>query len=234
MSYQEFRPGSFQSIPPVVKNILIINVVLFVAKIVFANKFSLDTYLDLHYYKSDLFKPYQFITYMFMHADITHIFFNMFGVYMFGSILERTWGAKRFLNYYLITGLGAAAAQYIMFYFEINSYVEKFAAQGLTNAPDYEDTMRMIYDSMVCLGASGALFGLLGAFAMMFPNTQLQIYFFIPMKAKYFVILYGAAELIYGVSNVQGDNVAHFAHLGGLVVGLIIMLIWRKNRNFFY
>ncbi len=210
MSYQEFKPRQFQELPPVVKNILIINIILFAAKNILEYKFqfSLDTYLDLFPIGSVQFKPHQFITYMFMHASLSHIFLNMLALYMFGSIIENLWGAKRFLNFYLLCGLGAALLQLAISY-----YTNQFT---------------------VLLGASGAVFGLLAAFAMMFPNTYLNLYFFIPVKAKYLVIGYAAFELFVGLRNSDGDNVAHFAHLGGLAVGVVMMLIWKKNRDFFF
>lgn len=206
MSYQEFKPRQFQQIPLVVKNILIINVALFIGKFLLQGTIDLDRYLDLYPIGTPYFKPHQFITYMFMHADVGHIFFNMFAVYMFGSMLENIWGAKRFLNFYLLCGLGAAAVQ-----LAISSFNNEFT---------------------VLLGASGAVFGLLVAFAMMFPNTELQIYFVLPVKAKYLVIGYGLFELYNGF--FAHDNVAHFAHLGGLAVGIIIMLVWKRNKTFFF
>ncbi|MFN8116899.1 MAG: rhomboid family intramembrane serine protease [Bacteroidia bacterium] len=206
MSFQEFKPRQFQQLPMVVKNILIINIVLFVGKFLLADKIDLDRYLDLFPIGDRYFKPHQFITYMFMHADISHIFLNMLAVYMFGSILESMWGPKRFLNFYLLCGLGAAALQLAISAFH-NEYT-------------------------VLLGASGAVFGLLVAFAMMFPNTELQLYFIIPVKAKYLVTAYAAFELYNGF--FTNDNIAHFAHLGGLVMGIIIMLIWKRNKNFFF
>ena len=206
MSYQEFKPRQFQELPMVVKNILIINVVLFIAKFLLSNTIDLDRYLDLYPIETPNFKPHQFITYMFMHADLSHIFLNMLGVYMFGSILENIWGAKRFINFYLLCGLGAAALQ-----LGISSFNNEFT---------------------ILLGASGSVFGLLVAFAMMFPNTELQLYFIIPVKAKYLVIGYSLFELYNGF--FANDNVAHFAHLGGLAVGIIMMLIWKRNKNFFF
>ena len=206
MSFQEFKPRQFQQLPMVVKNILIINIVLFVGKFLLADKIDLDRYLDLFPIGDRYFKPHQFITYMFMHADISHIFLNMLAVYMFGSILESMWGPKRFLNFYLLCGLGAAALQ--------------LAISAFHN------------EHTVLLGASGAVFGLLVAFAMMFPNTELQLYFIIPVKAKYLVTAYAAFELYNGF--FTNDNIAHFAHLGGLVMGIIIMLIWKRNKNFFF
>jgi len=206
MSYQEFKPRQFQELPLVVKNILIINVVLFIAKFLLSNTIDLDRYLDLYPIGTPNFKPHQFITYMFMHADLSHIFLNMLGVYMFGSILENIWGAKRFINFYLLCGLGAAALQ-----LGISSFNNEFT---------------------ILLGASGSVFGLLVAFAMMFPNTELQLYLIIPVKAKYLVIGYSLFELYNGF--FANDNVAHFAHLGGLAVGIIMMLIWKRNKNFFF
>ncbi len=230
MSIQEFKPRQFQQVPPVVKYILIINVVLFVLSRYVLKNVPLDNWLDLHYYKSSLFMPHQFITHLFMHADEGHIFLNMIGVYMFGSILENIWGAKRFINFYILCGLGAALAQYSVYFYqdiEISAYLNTLDLSSMLEQKQH------IYDSS-CLGASGALFGLLVAFAMMFPNTYLNLYFVIPIKAKYVVIGYGLFELFSGVSNNIGDNVAHFAHLGGLVVGVIIMLIWKRNKTFFY
>ena len=206
MSYQDFKPRQFQELPMVVKNILIINVVLFIAKFLLSNTIDLDRYLDLYPIGTPNFKPHQFITYMFMHADLSHIFLNMLGVYMFGSILENIWGAKRFINFYLLCGLGAAALQ-----LGISSFNNEFT---------------------ILLGASGSVFGLLVAFAMMFPNTELQLYFIIPVKAKYLVIGYSLFELYNGF--FANDNVAHFAHLGGLAVGIIMMLIWKRNKIFFF
>ena len=204
MSYQQFKPSQFQQLPMVVKNILIINVILYFGSMVYG---QLHRYLDLYPIGDPNFRPYQFITHMFMHdTGITHIFFNMLAVYMFGSILENLWGSKRFLNFYLLCGLGAAALQVGIFYYN-------------------GDGARM-------LGASGAVFGLLVAFAMMFPNTELLLYFVIPVKAKYLVGAYALYELYNGF--YANDNIGHFAHLGGLVVGIIIMLIWKRNKTFFF
>ncbi len=206
MSFQEFKPRQFQQLPIVVKNILIINVVLFAGRWLLKGKIDLDRYLDLFPIGTEYFKPHQFITYMFMHADLPHILFNMLAVYMFGSILENLWGPKRFLNFYILCGLGAAALQ-----LGISAFNNEYT---------------------ILLGASGAVFGLLVAFAMMFPNTELQLYFVIPVKAKYLVTAYAAFELYNGF--FAHDNVAHFAHLGGLVVGIIIMLFWKRNKTFFF
>lgn len=167
-----------------------------------------------------------------MHFDFGHLLFNMLALYFLGPILERVWGPKRFLNFYLLSGLGAALAQYGVFYFQDQ---ELMATYGSYAAMDgYYESLHMIYDSMVCLGASGAVFGILTGFAMLFPNTHLYIYFLVPVKAKWLVLFYGLAELFYGVAQQPGDNVAHFAHLGGALVGAIIVLIWKRNRKQFY
>jgi rhomboid family protein len=209
MSYQDFRPSRFQQIPIVVKNILIINVILFIANKIPGSPLNLDRYLDLWDVHSDYFKPYQFITYMFMHDsnNFSHILFNMLAVYMFGSILENLWGPKRFLNFYILCGLAAAALQLGISYYNNNP--------------------------TILLGASGAVFGLLVAFAMMFPDTQLNIYFMIPVKAKYFVGIYALIEFVLGFSGYE-DNIGHFAHIGGAAMGLIIMLIWRRSKKVFF
>ncbi len=241
MSYQEFRPRSFQTLPPVIKNLLIINILMYAAKVVFAQSLGidLDSILGLHYITASDFKPYQFITYMFMHGDISHLFFNMFAVWMFGSVLENTWGAKRFIFYYLVTGMGAALIQYIVFFFQIQDINNQIANLMQTPGFSAEDNLSLIHqkadflNNLVIIGASGALFGLLLAFGMMFPNTLLYVYFLIPVKAKWFVIAYGAIELISGLRSNPMDNVAHFAHLGGMLFGLIVILIWKKNRNFY-
>lgn len=234
MSYQEFRPSGFNVLPTVTKYILGINVILFALKFFSQGQLPLDEYLNLYYYKSQYFKPYQFITHMFMHGSFFHLLFNMFGVYTFGSILERLWGAKRFLNFYILCGLGAAAAQYATFYYSDTQLLQSVAFLG----PDGEYMYKYMIDNMSCLGASGALFGLLGAFAFLFPNTMLGLFLLPPMKAKYFVGIYAAFELFYGYRSTlgggAGDGIAHFAHIGGLVVGLIIVFIWRKRSNTFY
>lgn len=227
MNWQSNRSNGFLNLPVVTKWILGINIVLYLAKAFFAPPGLLDKYLDLYYFKSDYFKPYQVITHMFMHADFYHLLFNMFGVYTFGAVLEKLWGPKRFLNFYFLCGIGSALAQWGSFYYDDQKLGGLFSLYG--------ENIQLLYDNMRCLGASGALFGLLGAFGLLFPNTELYMMFIpIPIKAKYFVIFYAAIELFSGIGQFEGDNVAHFAHLGGLAVGLILVLIWRKNRTNFY
>lgn len=203
-------------ITPVVKNLLIINALMLILTWVLASpQFGIDLtlYLGLHFWKSPYFYPHQLITYMFMHGGFTHILFNMFAVYMFGRVLENVWGSKRFLFYYMITGIGAGVVQLIVNWWQF---------QSTGQLP-------------ITVGASGAVFGILLAFGMLFPNTELMLLFPpIPIKAKYFVIGYAVIELYLGVQNFSFDNIAHFAHLGGMLFGFILLKIWQKNSNFFY
>jgi membrane associated rhomboid family serine protease len=228
----------------VTKNIIIINVILYIATVLLiqTKNINLTDYLGLHYYLAPEFKPHQFITYIFMHDshNFSHILFNMIGVYIFGQVLENVWGAKRYLIFYIATGLGAAIAQYIILHFELQETLGKLnlEIENFKTDPKYVTQLieykSMLLKNSVIVGASGSLFGLLGAFGLLFPNTLLYLYFFIPVKAKWIVIGYGAFELFSGLSNNPGDNVAHFAHLGGLAVGILLVLIWRKNRQQFY
>lgn len=282
MSYQQYRPSSFNTLPLVIKNLLIINGLLFLATWVFKNQFGwnlVDT-LGLHYFSSELFQPYQFVTYMFMHGGIDHIFFNMFALWMFGNVLENVWGPKRFLIFYMVTGIGAALIYmgYEAFHFyQIQQSVDAFLANPIPEEyyalvkkhfgvyleiPENQAQIDAFFTSWnnnlsssqiyiqqamtdinqfvsfqksnPVVGASGSVFGVLLAFGMLFPNTLLYIYFLFPIKAKYFVILYGALELFMGIANNPGDNVAHFAHLGGMLFGFILIKLWSKKRNNFY
>ncbi|MEC8538047.1 MAG: rhomboid family intramembrane serine protease [Bacteroidota bacterium] len=222
----------FQILPPVVKNLLIINVLLFIATgVLSAPPFNIDltNILGLHYWESDLFKPWQIVTYMFMHGNIPHILFNMFAVWMFGSHIENRWGSKRFLNYYLLTGLGAAFLHYLIFHFYTLPGIPSQVYSNTYPLTAYEYFLQ----NSVVVGASGSLFGILLAFGVLFPNTLLYLYFAIPIKAKYFVIGYGLIELFSGISNNPGDNVAHFAHLGGMLFGLLIFGYWKLKNEFY-
>lgn len=242
MNYNnQYRPGGFGGLPVVTKNIIIINVIMFAATMLAATRgLDLTKYFGLHYYLASDFKPHQFITYIFMHGSFMHIFFNMFGVFMFGQVLEQVWGPKRYLIFYIVTGLGAALAQYVVMHFQITDVLNAVNAEiesGRLSALDQADLINQKFDYLnrhVIVGASGSLFGLLGAFGMLFPNQQLQLYFFIPVKAKWLVIAYGAFELFSGWKNDPMDNVAHFAHIGGLLVGVLLVLLWRRNRKHFY
>ncbi len=279
MSYPNFRPQGI-SIPEVVKNLLIINFLMFFATMVMESRgVDLSDVLGLHYFLSDKFRIWQFITYMFMHGSFMHILFNMLPLFMFGTVLESLWGPKKFLTYYILTGLGAAIAHYAIVYYQmqptialLNDYINEptaFKLQSLLNSDaltkfsshelvehyntfisslnelantdqaaamqlsvDFVKEFKMdVYNAPVVVGASGAVFGLLLAYGMTYPNNTIYIYFAIPLKAKYFVIIYGLFELFSGISNVAGDNVAHFAHLGGLVTGFIIIQYWKNNNR---
>ena len=236
----------FQILPPVVKNLLIINVLLFIATGILQSpplNIDLTKILGLHYWRSELFSPWQIISYMFMHGNIPHILFNMFAVWMFGTHIENRWGSKRFLNYYLLTGFGAAFLHYLIIHFQIINLEssmnydqimiilnEGIVPEGISRTSAQK--LFFLYNTPV-VGASGSLFGILLAFGVLFPNTLLYLYFAIPIKAKYFVIGYGLLELFSGLSNNPQDNVAHFAHLGGMLFGLLIFAYW-KFKNEYY
>lgn len=230
----QYRRSDYGLVPPVVKNLLIINVLFFLAKYFFETRgVALEGYLGMFYFDSPYFKPWQILTHMFMHANLMHLFFNMFAVWMFGSKLEVVWGPKRFLFFYFVTGLGAALMHQAWNAFELNNLIGTITP-FTSNMNLSVSVENILYTPVV--GASGALFGVLGGFAMLFPNTELMLIFFpVPIKAKYFVAFYGIAELYMGVANNAGDNMAHFAHLGGLIVGLLLVHYWNKtNRNSFF
>jgi len=332
MAYDQYRPTSFKLLPPVVKNILIISGLFYLATIGLSSAFKIDLadILGMHYFAADKFQPYQLVTYMFMHGSFSHILFNMFAFWMFGYILENVWGSKRFLIYFLITGLGAALIQMLVFYFQtepvlnaisiyqqspsvtsfkdfmessnfkvvsydiqnhVNAFQGKYnsmlmqadtlnqfadvtmaharelqqqslhlpqiadslrdqsqlltmqaesirqssdslAAMNLRSTVDFMDQYRADYlNAPLVVGASGAVFGILLAFGMMFPNTLIYIYFLFPIKAKWVVIIFGAIELFSGFTNLPGDNVAHFAHLGGMLFGFILIKYWNKHNR---
>lgn len=238
-----YRPASFSQLPLVVKNLLIINGLFFLATISLqGNNTGIDIvkWFGLHQFQSPDFMPHQLITHFFMHANFTHLLFNMFALWMFGKILENVWGAKRFLTYYMITGIGAAfvhlaVSQYQIFQLANNvPEILELAKQGLYNTGNANSLRLTQLVTTPTVGASGAVFGILLAFGMIFPNTLLYIFFAIPVKAKYFVIVYGLIELYSGISNNPADNVAHFAHLGGMLFGFILLKYWQKNNTQFY
>jgi membrane associated rhomboid family serine protease len=277
----QFRPTGFQLLPPVVKNLLIINGLFFLATITFESTFRIDLtkLLGLHFVSASDFHPYQFVTYMFMHGGFTHILFNMFALWMFGNTLENVWGGKRFLIYYMVTGIGAGIVYIIWIYFQmmptlndINTFLNtqeiavlgkftsnhtfvlnQFSGQIWLDFQEFQRNIRMLsvnpdnieamqatlafmteykefyLNQSVVVGASGAVFGILLAFGMMFPNSVIYLYFAIPIKAKYFVMIYGAFELFEGVMNRPGNNIAHFAHLGGMLFGYILIVYWKRK-----
>jgi len=241
---------------------------------------DLNELLGLHYFKSNAFSPYQFITYMFMHGSFEHLFFNMFALWMFGSTIENVWGSKRFIVFYLITGIGAALTHYLIIHLQLHTDIALI--QACIQTPDLNTLVQLIHNHKFNLdqnsgeiwnqfivfqeniqnlqlnpnnvevkaqistflsnyleyfvslpnvvGASGSIYGLLLAFGMLFPNTMIYLYFFIPMKAKWFVIIFGVIELVSGIFG-SGDGIAHFAHLGGMIFGLLLILLWQKKSR---
>lgn len=239
-------PTSFKLLPDVIKNLMIINGIFFLATVVLQNVGYIDLVekLGLFFPISEHFLPFQVVTHMFMHGSISHIFFNMFALWMFGYSLENVWGSKRFLIYYMATGLGAAAlhlgVNYIQ-YLQIKDLVTSEQMEillregrGIILNGQYYTIEAMNQANLVIntptVGASGAVFGILMAFGLMFPNQYIYLYFAIPIKVKYFVIGYGALELYSGFLRAN-DGVAHFAHLGGMLFGFLLIRYWRSNGS---
>jgi membrane associated rhomboid family serine protease len=196
--------GSSQRTTPVVLNLIIINALVFLAQMVYE---PLTSIIALYPIGTEQFKPYQLVTHMFAHSTtmIFHIIFNMYALWMFGSILERVWGPKKFLIFYLVCGLAAAVSQALL-----------------------------VKDS-IAVGASGAIMGLIAAFAYLFPNVKFYILPFpFPIKAKYMAAIIAAIDLFGGFHPGGSDNVAHFAHLGGMIMGFILVLIWGRNNPTYY
>lgn len=234
-------------IPTVTKNLLAINVLMFLAAFVAEEKFGIDLndYLGLHLVLSDEFMPHQLVTYMFMHGGLSHIFFNMYALFMFGRTLEYAWGPKRFLFYYLLAGVGAALVQEAVglarFYSIAGSLgqaeVETVFREGLAilqQGKNYINPslaeLNIVLNSTT-VGASGAIYAILLGFGMLFPNERLFIFPLpVPIKARYFVIGYALIELYLGTMG-SPDGVAHFAHLGGMLFGFILIIYWRKKRK---
>jgi membrane associated rhomboid family serine protease len=240
----------FLALPPVVKNIILINVLMLIATWTVKGVFGVDltTILGLYYPKSEQFMPLQILTHMFMHANFWHLFFNMFALYMFGGILENVWGAKRFFIYYMVCGLGAAFVHESVIMFQYNKIMNTITPDQLqlvlNDGATYLNegkvfTNEIMKDLQMLLnvptvGASGAIFGVLLAFGVLFPNTQLMLLFPpIPIKAKYFVLGYGAIELYLAVTQ-PGSNIAHAAHLGGMLFGYILIRYWRRTTKTLY
>ena len=214
--------------PPVTQNLIIINALCWLASLVLSRfKVDLIDLAGLHFPGTHSFHWFQPITYMFLHDthSFAHIFFNMFAVFMFGRSIEATWGARRYLIFYLVSGIGAALVQEAVWYFQIQAVAANYGFSVMQMV-----AMNPSANQLVTIGASGAVFGVLLAFGMLFPDVPLYVMFVpIPIKAKYFVIFYGLVELFMGVANFRGDNVAHFAHLGGMLFGLLMILYWRKK-----
>jgi membrane associated rhomboid family serine protease len=228
-------------LPNAVKNIIIINVLLFLASQVMP---QLDYALAGFYYQSPHFRPWQIVTHMFMHGGFAHIFFNMYALFIFGSELERRWGSRRFLIYYMVCGLGAFFLHELVNYYEIHQLMHQLGndeirlvyEQGssvLLEGKNYSDPAMGALNSAIntpVVGASGAVFGLLLAFGMLFPNVELMLLFPpIPIKAKWFVLIYGAIEFVLAMRHSANDNVAHYAHLGGMIFGYLLLKFWQKR-----
>jgi len=279
----QFRPGSFQILPVVIKNLLIINGLVFLAQLTIdglapggdlESKIGpLANLFALHHLLSPLFKPWQLVTHLFMHGSLMHIFSNMFALWMFGSILENLWGPKRFLIFYILCGIGAAVLHLGTLWYEtapllndfknfkiaptsdaflnffnnhahgrnidenmLNKFASawrnepgnpQFAGDAILAVTDYTNQKL----SEPTLGASGAVFGCLAAFGYLFPNNYIYLYFFVPMKAKWFVLGYIVVELFSSWQNSAGDNIAHVAHLGGALVGFLLVYFWNRNKR---
>lgn len=240
-----YRPQSFSFLPPVIKNLLIINFLMFLGSGAVGDFIGVDLkrMLALYFPASPSFMPHQLITHMFMHGDFGHIFFNMFALWMFGVALENMWGSKKFLIYYMITGLGASAIHLgvnAIEYFQIidnvtpemKAIVQNEGLAVLMSGRNYSDTVLSAYNGLInipTLGASGAVFGILLAFGMTFPNQYIYIYFLLPIKAKWFVMIYGIFELYNGIFYTN-DGIAHFAHLGGMIFGYFLIRHWRNQE----
>ena len=239
----QFNNRSFgPSVPPVTMHLLAINILMWLATFVSLKVWGRDfnEILGLHFWKASNFMPWQFITYMFMHdsTNFYHIFFNMFSLWMFGGLIERALGAKRYLLYYIVCGLGAALVQELVWQLSWQNMLMSSVRGPVANVNDLinainagqaEFTMDQFFNSMVTVGASGAVFGILLAFGMLFPNVKLFIIPIpFPVKAKWAVLGYGVLELFFGISGVM-DHVAHFAHLGGIIAGIIMILYWKHT-----
>ncbi len=240
----------FFGLPPVVKNIILINVIMLLADYAARSVYGVDLtrILGLYFPKSEQFMPLQIVTHMFMHGGFAHLFFNMFALFMFGQVLENVWGPKRFFIYYIVCGLGAALVHETVIaiqYARIINVTDPEQVQAVFNegtdlflrgkvfANENMKDLQMLLN-IPTVGASGAVFGILLAFGVLFPNTRLMLLIPpIPIKAKYFVLFYGALELYLAVTQ-PGSNIAHAAHLGGMLFGYVLIRYWRKTTNTLY
>lgn len=246
--FQSFKENS----TPIVNNLIIINLLVWLGTLAFPQYAS---FLSMHYWASDNFNLVQLVTYMFMHGSFSHLFFNMFAVYMFGVVIERVWGSKKFLLFYLVTGIGAAIIQQLVWTWEYQPVLSVLNSGDVNALTSIEPVLRKwfrfgniehmtskhmidmansIANAPQTVGASGAVFGILLAFGWLFPEVKMMLLFFpVPIKARIFVMLYAIAELFLGVANFSADNVAHFAHLGGMIFGAILILYWKKKGKLY-
>lgn len=241
---------NFSALPTVVKNLLIINVIMFLLMYTGMGNImgqSMTKLLGLHYFASPLFQPWQLVTHMFMHGGLGHLALNMLGLFMLGPPLEYRWGSQRFLTFYMVTGIGAGLLYSGAHAFEYFRLVELLSPAEVAEVKDrvvsqvwYTGYPEAMYDlgrllSMPMVGASGALYGVLLAFGMTYPNVELMVFpLFIPIKAKYFVLILGGIAVAMAYINADGDNVAHLAHLGGMAMGYVMIRLWRHRdqRNY--
>lgn len=271
----EFRPTRFEILPTIIKNLIIINALMFFAQNTFAgptSSFSVEDFFALHAWQSSLFKPWQMVTHMFLHGDFGHILGNMFALWMFGAVLENVWGPKRFLLFYILCGVGASVIHLLILSYQfvpMASELMQLSQLSVSGSPAFNEAVlayskshqiqltRILSENNVSLatpgirseimefltnnynktvntatlGASGAVFGILMAFVYLFPNTKIYIYFLFPIKAKWLGVLYFSYELFFAVRNTAGDNVARWAHVGGALVGLLLVYLWNKKTT---
>ena len=271
----QITPGNYQSLPTVIKNLLIINVLAFLAQNTIGKAGGLvdmENLFGLHHVKSPLFQPWQIITHLFLHGGFWHLFSNMFALWMFGSELESIWGPKRFFTFYFLCGIGAALIQLVWLWFQwqdlINlfytvklhpssdAFISFYKEFGLNDQKSLLTLQTYMADpnsinagavvqrisnftyaniSEATIGASGAVFGVLAAYIYLFPNRELYLYFFIPVKAKWIGLAYFGYEIFSAFQNSPTDNIAHWAHIGGGLVGFLLVLTWNRNdRRHFY
>jgi membrane associated rhomboid family serine protease len=271
----EFRPTRFEILPTIIKNLIIINALMFFAQNTFAgptSSFSVEDFFALHAWQSSLFKPWQMVTHIFLHGDFGHILGNMFALWMFGAVLENVWGPKRFLLFYILCGVGASVIHLLILSYQfvpMASELMQLSQLSVSGSPAFNEAVlayskshqiqltRILSENNVSLatpgirseimefltnnynktvntatlGASGAVFGILMAFVYLFPNTKIYIYFLFPIKAKWLGVLYFSYELFFAVRNTAGDNVARWAHVGGALVGLLLVYLWNKKTT---
>jgi membrane associated rhomboid family serine protease len=272
----QYSPSSYRNLPTVIKNLLIINVLVFLAQSTIGSggSINMEALFGLHHIKSPLFQPWQIITHLFLHGNLMHLVYNMFALWMFGSELEDMWGPKRFLTFYFLCGIGAALIQLMWLWFQWHDLVNQFYAirlhptaesfvafynrYGLNNIQGAASALKnylsdpgnAVSESRVLqymsaftysvlseptIGASGAVFGVLAAYVYLFPNRQLYLYFVVAVKAKWIGLAYFAFEIFSAFQNSPSDNIAHWAHIGGGLVGFLLVLTWNKKdrRNFY-
>jgi membrane associated rhomboid family serine protease len=242
--------SGFLGLPPVVKNIILINVLMLLVDYVAKSVFGMDLtmVLGLYFPKSEQFMPLQIATHMFMHGGLWHLFFNMYALYIFGQVLENVWGPKRFFIYYMVCGLGAAFIHETVILFQYEKLMNiispdqlqlvlnegtAYIREGKVFTDENMKSLQLLLNTPT-VGASGAVFGILLAFGVLFPNTQLMLLIPpMPIRAKYFVLIYGAIELYLALTQ-PGSNIAHAAHLGGMLFGYMLIRYWRKTTNTLY